>query len=74
MALGAYRNDSGTIQYNGEIDIGLVKVHRGVDLGAPTSYPITTNGSLSSSVTTPDDGVIFAAANSTATAFNTIQY
>ena len=70
MALGAYRNDSGTIQYNGEIDIGLVKVHRGVDLGAPTSYPITTNGTLSSSVTTPDDGVIFAAANSTATAFN----
>ena len=70
MALGAYRNDSGTIQYNGEIDIGLVKVHRGVDLGAPTSYPITTNGSLSSSVTTPDDGVIFAAENSAATTFN----
>ena len=59
MALGAYRNDSGTIQYNGEVDIGLVRVMPGVDLGPPT-IPITTNGTLSSTETIPTDGVIFA--------------
>ena len=70
MALGAYRNDSGTIQYNGAVDIGLVRVMPGVDLGAPSSIPITTNGTLSSTETIPNDGVIFAAANSAATTFN----
>jgi len=47
MALGAFRNGSGTIQYNGAIDIGLVRVMPGVDLGSPSQYPITTNGTLS---------------------------
>ena len=53
---GAFRNGSGTIQYNGAIDIGLVRVMPGVDLGAPSSYPITTNGTLSDTVTIPSDG------------------
>ena len=70
MALGAYRNDSGTIQYNGAVDIGYVRVMPGVDLGAPSSIPITTNGTLSSTETIPNDGVIFAAADAAATTFN----
>jgi hypothetical protein len=70
MALGAYRNDSGTIQYNGGVDIGLVRVMPGVDLGSPSSIPITTNGTLSSTETIPPDGVIFAAGNTSATNFN----
>ena len=47
MALGAFRNGGGTIQYNGAIDIGLVRVMPGVDLGSPSPIPITTNGTLS---------------------------
>ena len=70
MALGAYRNDSGTIQYNGAVDIGLVRVMPGVDLGAPSSIPITTNGTLSSTETIPNDGVIYAADDVAATNFN----
>jgi hypothetical protein len=70
MALGAYRNDSGTIQYNGAVDIGLVRVMPGVDLGAPSSIPITTNGTLSSTETIPNDGVIYAADDVSATTFN----
>jgi len=70
MALGAFRNGSGTIQYNGAIDIGLVRVMPGVDLGAPSSYPITTNGTLSDTETIPNDGIIVARGNSAATTFN----
>ena len=70
MALGAYRNDSGTIQYNGGVDIALVRVMPGVDLGPPSSIPITTNGTLSSTETIPSDGVIFAAGDAAATNFN----
>ena len=70
MALGAFRNGSGTIQYNGAIDFGLVRVMPGVDLGAPSSYPITTNGTLSDTETIPNDGIIVARGNSAATNFN----
>ena len=74
MALGAFRNGSGTIQYNASVDYGLVRVMPGVDLGAPLSYPITTNGTLSDTETIPNDGIIVARGNSAATTlspFNT---
>ena len=67
---GAFRNGSGTIQYNGAIDFGLVRVMPGVDLGAPSSYPITTNGTLSDTETIPNDGIIVARRDAAATNFN----
>ena len=70
MALGAFRNGSGTIAYNGAVDIGLVRVMPGVDLGAPSSYPITTNGTLSDTETIPSDGIIVARGDAAATNFN----
>jgi hypothetical protein len=70
MALGAFRNGSGTIQYNASVDFGLVRVMPGVDLGAPSSYPITTNGTLSDTETISNDGIIVARGNSAATNFN----
>jgi hypothetical protein len=42
----------------------------GVDLGAPSSYPITTNGTLSDTETIPSDGIIVARGDSAATNFN----
>ena len=63
MALGAFRNGSGTIQYNASVDFGLVRVMPGVDLGAPSSYPITTNGTLSDTETIPSDGIIITRGN-----------
>jgi hypothetical protein len=69
LAIGAYRNDFGTIQYNGAVIFGLVRIMPGVDLGAPT-VPITTNGTLSGSEIIPNDGVIIRNGNTAATNFN----
>ena len=70
MALGAFRNGSGTIQYNASVDFGLVRVMPGVDLGAPSSYPITTNGTLSDTETISNDGIIVVRGDAAATNFN----
>ena len=42
----------------------------GVDLGAPSSYPITTNGTLSDTETIPSDGIIVARGDAAASTFN----
>jgi len=70
MALGAYITDDGTVAYNGGVSIGLVRIMPGVDLGAPSTIPITTNGTLSDTETVPNDGIIYAAGDSSASNFN----